>query len=373
MVFAVLFILLAVHTVFVSTETLSFLFYMRVLRPLLYVGLLAVVFMAGGRSEQTVCKGRHASLTVGLGIAVYFTAFFLIGFFNGFAHNFMFANQKLWVSNIFIYGSFVVFSEVLRYKMVKGHAVRKNILALIIITAVYSFVQINNFGGASNFMDFFFSVLMPVITLNAVLTYIAVDGTLPALLMLRGVYSLTPVLMPFLPNFDEKLWAVVEQASLFPLIFIYRFLMPAEKNKRRELTLPFWKRHAGGFVFAVIIILFNVGVFPIFPSIILTDSMAGVLDRGSVSFFRKPDKKNPSGSIQEGDIIQYRTRNNNLVVHRVIEIYKGPLGESYYITKGDNNDLPDSQPVQPEQVTGVVFGNIPYIGNPRVLMDRLFR
>ena len=53
--------------------------------------------------------------------------------------------------------------------------------------------------------------------------------------------------------------------------------------------------------------------------------------------------------LQEGDIIRYNSNNGYSVMHRVIK-----KTVSYVVTKGDNNELVDSLPVFPQQVTGRV-------------------
>lgn len=53
---------------------------------------------------------------------------------------------------------------------------------------------------------------------------------------------------------------------------------------------------------------------------------------------------------------------NGPVIHRVIEVREGGGGSIEYITKGDANEAPDSDPVKPEQVRGRVIGVVPDVG-----------
>src|SRR5690625_5817285 len=46
-------------------------------------------------------------------------------------------------------------------------------------------------------------------------------------------------------------------------------------------------------------------------------------------------------SFQKGDVITYRTEDNTLVTHRIVEVKNEG---KQYITQGDNNDDPDAQP-----------------------------
>ena len=105
-------------------------------------------------------------------------------------------------------------------------------------------------------------------------------------------------------------------------------------------------------------------------------SMIPTLYNGDIVIVYKP----PPQDISVGDIIVYKSLEGRLVIHRVIEVKT--CGDSYcYITKGDNNLLPDNEMVprlQEEQgvpysrVLGVVASvrlngkaapiRIPYLG-----------
>lgn len=92
-------------------------------------------------------------------------------------------------------------------------------------------------------------------------------------------------------------------------------------------------------------------------------SMCPTLREGDLVFTYKPGPED----ISIGDIIIYSTRSGDLIVHRVVRIYKSGT-TYYYITKGDNNEAPDPFRVTYEMVKGKVIriGNstfkIPYLG-----------
>jgi signal peptidase I len=69
-----------------------------------------------------------------------------------------------------------------------------------------------------------------------------------------------------------------------------------------------------------------------------TGSMKPTLDKGTNGIRIPPQGEE---TIQEGDIISYKW-GNNIIVHRVIEKGKDEKG-TYYITKGDNNNLTDGK------------------------------
>lgn len=70
----------------------------------------------------------------------------------------------------------------------------------------------------------------------------------------------------------------------------------------------------------------------------------------------------PVEEIQTGDIIQYKTENSTIpVIHRVFEIQEED-NVKIFITKGDDNDEPDSYPVYAEQIMGKAVFTVPKIG-----------
>jgi len=105
-------------------------------------------------------------------------------------------------------------------------------------------------------------------------------------------------------------------------------------------------------------------------------SMIPTLYHGDMVLVYKP----APDEIREGMIIVYRSLEGRLVIHRVIKV-NVLNGDYYYVTKGDNNLLPDNEmmpPLQPpygvsySRVLGVVVSvriggadvpiRIPYLG-----------
>ena len=100
----------------------------------------------------------------------------------------------------------------------------------------------------------------------------------------------------------------------------------------------------------IIIILIGIVVAQ-HMNVVVSGSMEPVMYRGDIVIV----DQNPS-SVQVGDIVVYKaTWVNEDVIHRVKEIYKTSDGNTYLITKGDNNPVPDPYPVQyPDQVVSKV-------------------
>ncbi len=86
--------------------------------------------------------------------------------------------------------------------------------------------------------------------------------------------------------------------------------------------------------------------------VILSGSMEPAVSPGDVVIV------DASASVAVGDIITFDDGNGVPTTHRVVDIVDGQ-----YVTMGDANQNPDSQPVSPDAVVGRVTFTIPLIGH----------
>jgi len=119
------------------------------------------------------------------------------------------------------------------------------------------------------------------------------------------------------------------------------------------------------------IIAFFLQVFPIYPVVILTESMTGTIDRGSMVIMRRIPAEEAFMRVQEEDILHYRFRGVEFV-HRVVEFTYTIDGVRQYVTQGDANEFPDPSPVLQEDVLGTPMFHIPFIGYPNIIFRAMF-
>lgn len=97
-------------------------------------------------------------------------------------------------------------------------------------------------------------------------------------------------------------------------------------------------------------------IFGYLPCVILSGSMYPALETGSIAFI---DSRNTECEI--GDIIAYRLAagrdEEKLVTHRIVGRRHGG-----YVTRGDANDVEDTNLVQPDQIVGICRFHIPGLG-----------
>lgn len=96
------------------------------------------------------------------------------------------------------------------------------------------------------------------------------------------------------------------------------------------------------------------------PMIVETDSMAPTFSAGDLILIRKTDP----ASLKEGDIITFHTIIENqyaLNTHRIDSIVE-QNGMRSYITKGDNNDIPDTHVIADGDIVGTYVGKVSRLG-----------
>lgn len=93
---------------------------------------------------------------------------------------------------------------------------------------------------------------------------------------------------------------------------------------------------------------------------VLTSSMAPKYAPGTFMVV----KPIPFEQLRVGDIITYQIESGKpgVISHRIISVGATQSGARVVTTKGDNNSLADSVPVQEVQVKGKLFYAVPYVG-----------
>lgn len=101
--------------------------------------------------------------------------------------------------------------------------------------------------------------------------------------------------------------------------------------------------------------------------IVLSNSMNPSIEAGDVVIV----EETPPEAIEEEDVITFRAgdpdeyhggdADTDLVTHRVVDVDQSGEGVAF-TTQGDANDQPDAEPVDSDQVVGVVAFTIPLIG-----------
>ncbi|WP_181784056.1 signal peptidase I [Pseudonocardia pini] len=95
---------------------------------------------------------------------------------------------------------------------------------------------------------------------------------------------------------------------------------------------------------------------------VLTGSMEPTLPVGSVVVLKPID----AAQVKPGDVLNFTDREaasgrTRVVTHRVVEVLPGPG----FVTRGDANPANDPEPVAAQDVHGVLWYDVPYVGTIR--------
>lgn len=96
------------------------------------------------------------------------------------------------------------------------------------------------------------------------------------------------------------------------------------------------------------------------PYTVLTGSMTPTYPPGTLIVVKPQD----ADTLRGGDVITFQHESGNPAVttHRILTVNRNADGTPSFITQGDANPVPDSNPVIPEQIRGKLWYAVPYIG-----------
>jgi signal peptidase len=194
-------------------------------------------------------------------------------------------------------------------------------------------------------------------------SYLAYLGGALTAIGYMGILQAFEWFSPILPDLDWAIMALI--GTLGPAIgFLIiqnsiQLTQPgARGTRRRKKTKDPALSWAGVAIVCVMLVFFSFGYFGVQPTVIYSGSMQPAIGVGDVVIISEVQVD----MIQEGDIIQYRIGNITIpTIHRVYEIH-GEGDAKVFITKGDANDDPDSNPILPEEIMGKAIFTLPKIG-----------
>ncbi|WP_415973023.1 signal peptidase I [Rhodococcus sp. 077-4] len=96
------------------------------------------------------------------------------------------------------------------------------------------------------------------------------------------------------------------------------------------------------------------------PYTILTSSMKPTYPPGSLVVVKPAD----AAELEVGTPITYQIRSGEpeVVTHRIVATRQSGQGITTYVTRGDNNNSDDQNPLQIGQIRGKVWYSVPYMG-----------
>jgi len=275
--------------------------------------------------------------------------------------------------NILSFGTMVVGRENARSYITGVLTKKEKVTAFIIIALFmtgieYPVSKFSRLNDIQTIVKFFAQYFLPDLCQNLFATYLAfVGGSIPAIAYM-GILEAFHWLYPILPNLKWIISALI--GIMAPVFFLFAlqniYLRETRKIKMYENNS---ESPVGWMITSILsigIIWFSIGVFPIYPSVIVTGSMEPLIKPGDVILVDKIQKSEDIDQLKTGDIIQFKM-DDILVSHRIINIVEDEYGKRY-MTKGDNNNSPDTDLVLPQDIKGRIVQIIPKIGWPTLLI-----
>lgn len=335
--------------------------------PFLLWGMLALAVFYLLPKARPATRPRHRSM---LNWAAFLSAMALIvavygvGLLEGYGRSPH--DHSFWGVFIYIFylGAMLVGMELSRAWLVNYLFKKKANLGIAFTGLLFTFFafasgRLISFETTLDGAKFAGNTFLPALAENLLASLLAfLGGAVPAIIY-RGTLLAYQWFAPVLPDINWVTFALVGTfVPVFCMVLVFQlYQSEVLKVRSREEESPVgWIATS---VISVLMIWFAVGVFNVFPNVIISGSMMPKIDIGDIVIVQKaePDQ------VAVGDIIQFREIEQDVRInHRVIEIREDERGLPLFITKGDANRSPDSDPVIAEQLKGKVVYVVPKVG-----------
>lgn len=207
----------------------------------------------------------------------------------------------------------------------------------------------------------------PLFSRNILLSVLVFYGGAKAGIFYSGMIQIFQRIFPFLPNLSWLADSVIGIAfPVFYAVYIQdrctsaagEHLPDQEKGVVRQTVV---------LGLSVVFCWFCVGVFSLYPSVVLTGSMEPDIKPGDVVLIKKIQQEEMIYRLKSGDVITF-TRGPITITHRITKVLRDEAGNVSFQTKGDNNRSPDNETVDPQDLKGIVVGTIPKAGIPILVL-----
>jgi len=341
-----------------------------------------VVYLFTGKNARPKKNGRISfviaiSCITLYGVALVLTAYLFGGANNSLVPNIVAVFQKIWTV-----GTVWASGELIRFKLIKAAGKTDQGKVIAILVATYTYTMLTPLRGLigtpiRDWAEFVFASLMLALTINIVVSLIALKGSFWSMLIISATYNLVPIFLPILPDVRYLVWSLVSCFLLYINLWLFNhFTSDISQGhlRRAKRALKYRTPTTVRFLFPSVIILiattFFIGMLPIYPVVVETNSMADAFKRGAMVFVNRIPHGDAFKIISEGEVLHFNIGEGE-VLHRVVAFRDNAQGERLYVTQGDANPFADSSLVAPEEVSGIVRAAFPYIGYPNLIFRDL--
>lgn len=364
----VLLALLTIMIILTNTNLVSFtnsFNFVYLIKPLLWLGFAFLVFFfprvrAAGRLSL-----HKFIVSLAFGAVVIYIMFMMVGgMLTGFGKSPYSFSPLMIILNLLNIVSFTLGVETARAYLLNSYKGERVILIIGVTSILFcltelSFFELIKITDRFMLVKYLGGTFCPALAGSILLSYLAyLGGFIPATIY-HGLLLAFEWFSPVLPNLSWPMKTFLGCfIPIFSLLFIqHLYLLQSRMIKKVAIgseQIFSWLLTS---IVSVLIIWFAVGMFPVYPSVIVTGSMEPEIKPGDIVLL----KKITGEEAKIGDVIQYYHQEEKIyITHRVIAINREK--ETTLETKGDNNSSPDFTPVTLAQVKGKVMKIIPKVG-----------
>ncbi len=350
-------------------------FFSHIVNPLFWLCISLYVIWDIKNSYLRLCIARKYTINMIIISSLHICFYFYIGYIFGFSKSPYNHEILTMFKNIIIKLIPIVGIEMTRNIIITRNKSNKILLAFVAIIGVLLEINyntlINIFPNKEAFFKYVCSTILPTFACSILYTYLDFNNSFLLVLIYRFFKDLIVFLIPILPDLDWFVTASINILSptLVYILFKYKFAKQRKNHIKKSQNIFEKISYSITLIFLVGLICFMLGAFKYEPITILSNSMSPLFNRGDVVIFRKINDSNLN-EISKNSIIIYSIENQN-IAHRVVDKIEKNNTISYQ-TKGDSNNVADTNLVQINQIKGVYLFHIKYIGFPSVWLYDYF-
>jgi len=292
---------------------------------------------------------------------LYLMSIFFGGILNGFGENPYNLSAKGIILNLLMEVFPVVATIWIRFYVIQNVKKKAKVIVAIGLTffialSQFSLTQLVGGETLKEIVSFYSAYVVPELAVQGVITYFTVMAGVGVGIVYYLIITVPFYVLNVIPDLEWLTALFIKTVlPLFGLMVLHEFY--TSKNKMVKLRNQSSDSAFGMMVVSIVSVMlvwFAVGVFPIFPNVVLTGSMMPEIMPGDIVLIEKASYD----EVNVGDVLYFQKESIH-IVHRVLVIDEQKW---LFQTKGDNNASPDSDWVESGQIRGIVKGKIPYIG-----------
>lgn len=351
--------------------------------PVVYAVFAVITFAYTGlksRSVSYATRGNVFAVNISI-FFLYLTLILILFFVFGVKENSGMFTSISTLNRIWSIGVVFFLRELIRYKIMRNTSKKMSMPVIAILTLTFTIAEIHIYYptliSVQSSLLVMIGNILPVLIINAVFSVIAQKSDFFSMLLIGIAYYLFPAFAPILPAISRVAFSYVSAVmgilSLSAFIFVNRDKKTSRhikfsnvKNKISERKNFLSVSNISSILFTGIVFAFLLGLFPYYPMVVMTNSMAGTFDRGSFVIIERLSEMDIFYCLEVGHVIHY-SRGYVDYFHRVVDFFYDNNGIRMFVTQGDNSDFPYTI-ITENDVHGRVIAALPILGYPVIIV-----